>query len=447
MPYELFLALRYLYSRRRRTMARITALIAIVGIAFGVAVLIVALALANGFRDEMRDKILRGTAHISLMRKDGAAISDWLELSTRIRQIEGVRSASATTYDGALLSSSNGAAYVVLRGVESRSAHVVNELRRTLIEGSIDPILTGALSSGKQETAQSSTSGDSNKSNSIEPDLETYKNVPSDAAMPHAVVGVELANRTGIHVGDVVQIVSGDAQLTPLGLAPRFRRLRIAGIFKSGLYEYDATWIYVSLPIASSISGAQPDAASVISVEVADIYSVNQVTSRIRDAIGPAYTTVDWQEANRPLFAALTLERRMGAIVIGLVIFIATLNISATLVLVVVERRTDIAILIAMGARSANIMLVFMIEGALVGLVGAVSGVLIGIFACLIGNRYKLVSLPADVYSLNNIPFHWVTSDIILAAIVAFTLSLLATVFPARAASRVRPAEALRERN
>lgn len=438
MPYELFLALRYLYSRRRRPMARVTALVAILGIAFGVAVLIVALALANGFRDEMRDKILRGTAHITLMRTDGEAMTDWRTVAARVREVDGVREAVGTTYDGALLSGRSGAAYAVLRGIDNNSEHSKLELSRTLIEGHIEPLFTGSLET--QVKPENRNSG-----SKIEPDLESFTQTPGDAAPPNAIIGVELAARTGLEVGDVAQIISGDGQLTPLGLAPRYRRLRIAGIFRSGLYEYDATWIYVSLPIASSIAGAPQDSASVISIEVADIYAVDRVGSRIREVSGPAYSTIDWQEANRPLFAALTLERRMGTILIGLVIFIATLNISATLILVVVERRTDIAILTAMGARARNIMLIFISEGACIGLIGALSGVLIGIAACLVGDHYKLVSLPADVYSLNNIPFHMRAQDVALAAAAAFLLSLLATIYPAYVAARVRLADALRD--
>ncbi|MBV9211625.1 MAG: ABC transporter permease, partial [Acidobacteria bacterium] len=280
------------------------------------------------------------------------------------------------------------------------------------------------------------------------PDLEAYAAAPSEASLPHAVIGSELASRARLRVGDVAQIISGDAQLTPLGLAPRYRRLRVAGIFRTGLYEYDATWIYVSLPVASNLAGTQAGSASVISIEVADIYAVSNVAARIRQQMGEAeYTTVDWQEANRPLFAALALERRMGAVVIGLIIFIATLNITATLVLVVVERRTDIAILTAMGARARNIMLVFMLEGAAVGTLGALSGVLLGLIACTVGDRYKLVSLPADVYSISSVPFHTRPQDVALAALVAFILSLVATIYPARAAARVRPAEALHDGN
>lgn len=451
MPYELFLALRYLYSRRRRPMARVTALVAIAGIAVGVSALIVALALANGFRDEMRDKILKGTAHITLMRKDGEAMTDWTVVAARVREVEGVRDVSATTYNGALLTGESNPAYAVLRGLDANSVHTINELRRSLIEGSIEPLLQAEneaqISNPKAQISEDKDQRPKTEeqNSKLEPDFDSYAQVPGEAALPHAVIGAELAAHARAHTGDVVQIISGETQLTPLGLAPRYRRLRVAGIFRTGLYEYDATWIYVSLPVAASLAGAPPESAPVISIEVADIYAVNQVTARLRERMGEAYTAIDWQEANRPLFAALALERRMGAVVICLIIFIATLNITATLVLVVVERRTDIAILTAMGARARNIMLVFMIEGACVGLIGALAGVLIGLVACFLGDRYKLVSLPPDVYSLSSVPFHTRAQDVALAAIVAFLLSLLATIYPARAAARVRPAEALRD--
>jgi lipoprotein-releasing system permease protein len=440
MPYELFLALRYLYSRRRRPMARVTALAAIVGIAFGVAALVVALALANGFRDEMRDKILRGTAHVTVMRRDGQPMTDFRSVIARLRALDGVREAAATTYDGALLSGPNNSAYAVLRGVESDSDWTTNELRRTLIKGSLEALFTGPA---EAETPHAPAIAPPLAARP--PAITSFDEVPSEAALPSVIIGEELAGRTGLGVGEVGQLVSGEGTLTPLGLAPRYRRVRVAGIFRSGLYEYDATWVYLSLSNAASFVGQPATAATAISLEVFDIYDVARVAAGARAVLGDAYTTLDWQEANRPLFAALALERRMGLFIIALIILVAALNITTTLVLVVVERRADIAILSAMGARALSIMSVFMIEGACVGIIGASSGVLLGLLACLLGNRYRVVSLPADVYSISNVPFHAHARDVVLAALVAFILSLLATIYPARAAARVRPAEALRD--
>lgn len=423
-------------------MARLTALAAIVGIAFGVASLIAALALANGFRDEMRDKILSGTAHVTLMRRDNQPIKDFRTVLERVRSVSGVEEAAATSYDGALLVGPDSSAYAVLRGVDAQSDWTTSEIRGTLIEGSMDSLLHPVLSS---PSSNSSNSGPDARSQNDGPDLESFQTAPSEAALPGVIIGAEIAERTGLRAGDVAQIISGAATLTPLGLAPRYRRVRVAGLFRSGLYEYDATWVYIPLDTLASFAEETAPSASAISIRVRDIYDAPRVSAGVRAALGEAYTTVDWQEANRPLFAALALERRMGLFIITLIILMAALNITTTLVLVVVERRSDIAILSAMGARRLSIMAVFMIEGAAIGIIGALCGVLLGFAACAVGNRYKLVSLPADIYSISNVPFHIHTNDVLLAALVALLLSLLATVYPAQAAARVRPAEALRE--
>src|SRR6185503_16632047 len=224
------------------------------------------------------------------------------------------------------------------------------------------------------------------------------------------------------------------------------RRVRVAAIFRSGLFEYDSTWIYLPLESAAAFSG-KSHAASVVSVQAANIYDVKSIASAVKQSLGNSYTAVDWQEANRPLFTALALERRIGVVIIGLIIFIAALNITTTLILVVIERRRDIAILNALGATTSSIMSIFVFEGAIVGMLGAAGGVLLGAIAVLVANHYQLISLPADVYSISNVPLSLNIRDLSLAALVAFVLSVLATVYPARAAARIRPAEMLRDSN
>ena len=391
MPYEVFLALRYLKSRRKRRLARATSVAAMLGIAMGVAALIVAFALSNGFRDEMREKILEGTAHLSVVRADGRPIENYAELAGRLKQVGGVVSASATTYDGALVRGTKGSSYAVIRGVERDAVQ-----SRWVKEGSFAPLFEAASNT------------------------------------PNAVVGADLAARVGLSLGDVFQVQPANDS-TP-------RRLRVAGIFRSGLFEYDSTWIYVGMDFAGN-----NHAASVMSVQVNDIDNVKQVSADVSRTLGNSYTIIDWQQANQPLFAALALERRMGLFIIGLIIAIATLNITTMLILVVVERRRDIAILNALGATRTGVMLLFIIEGAVVGAIGAAVGVAIGFIACAIGNHYKLVSLPADVYSISNVPLIARPSEMLIAALVAFLLSVLATIYPARAASRMRPVEALRD--
>ena len=445
MPYEFFLAFRYLRARRPRRLARATVFASLISIAFGVAALIVALALSNGFRDEMRDKILRGTAHITLMRRDAQAIPDWRALVKQIRETEGVSDATPTTYDGALLSGANGSAYAILRGLDRDQTRAIAQIRRTLVAGSLEPLLNETSPFENAESTPQTSSADEKPKAQDDSPITSFDEIPSEAAIPSAVIGAELAAHTNLNVGDTATIVSGEATLTPLGLAPRFRRVRVTGLFQSGLYEYDASWVYVSLDTAASFAGADAPSASVISIEVTDIYRVEQVSARLRERLGSNYTTVNWQEANRPLFAALALERRMGLFIIALIILIATLNITTMLALLVVERRADIAILTAMGARGRSIMFVFIIEGAIIGILGIITGIALGIIACTIGDRYKMVSLPADIYSISSVPFHMRARDVALAALVAFILSVLATVYPARAAARLRPAEALRD--
>lgn len=409
MPYELFLALRYLRSRRKGRLARVTSVVAVLGIGIGVSALIVALALANGFRDEMREKILRGTAHINVMRADGRPISGYQKLSERIKTIRGVRSAFATSYDGALLIGSRGAAYAVLRGLDTHSEQALNEVKASVVEGSLTAIV---------------------------------KDTSKTEDLPSVLIGSELATRTGLRVGEIAEIISADTNSVPVN--PVKRSVRVAGFFRSGLFEYDSTWIYLPLDVASEFSGA-PQTASLISLQLEDIYDVRRVAEDIRASLDDSYKTVDWEDENRPLFNALALERRMALFIIAMIVLIATLNITTTLILVVVERRRDIGILNAIGADSKSVRAIFMIEGAIIGAFGAVLGVLVGLLTCVVGNRFELVSLPADVYSITNVPFHPQAGDVILAAMVAFLLSWAATIYPARAAARVRPVEMLRD--
>ena len=404
MSYEVFLAFRYLRSRHKRRLARVTALVAVVGIAMGVAALIVALALSNGFRDEMREKILQGTAHINVLRSDGLPITDNEHVREKIQRVEGVLSASATTYDGAVARGLKGGSYAVLRGVESNAGETV-ALQNWLITGKLF-----AESQAAQE--------------------------------PEVVVGNELATRLGLKTGDVFQIIP--AANAPIASTVPTKRLRVSGIFRSGLFEYDSTWIYLPLDVATTFANNNHN-ASIVSVQVKNADDVKSISEKIKQSLGNSYNTIDWQQANQPLFSALALERRMGLFIISLIVAIAALNITTMLILVVVERRRDIAVLRALGAKQRGVMLVFIIEGAVVGAIGALIGIVVGLIACAVGNHYKLVSLPSDVYSISNVPLNARLSETVLAGLVAFVLSVLATLYPARAASRMRPVDTLRD--
>lgn len=407
MPYEFFLALRHLRSRRKRRVARVTTMIALSGIATGVAALIVALALANGFRDEMRDKILSGTAHITVVRNDAQPISDYREIAQRISTIANVTSATGTTYDGALIITPKGSSYAVLRGIDGSSEQVRTSLKRSTVDGSADVIFQ-----------------------------------PSEIATPSVLLGKELATKSGLTVGDRAELVVAGSQFSSAAASKRI--VIVSGIVRTGLFEYDSTWIYMPLEAVAALTGGGA-AASVVSVQLKDLHAVNHASAAIRQMLGASYTVIDWQEANRPLFAALTLERRIGFIIIGLIILIATLNITTTLILVVTERRSDIAILNAMGATRGSLMGIFVIEGAITGVLGALTGVALGLGAIVAANYFKLISLPADVYSIDSVTLKMNLRDVGLAAGVAIVLSVLATIYPASSAAKMRPAELLRD--
>ncbi len=422
MPYEVFLALRYFRSRQRRRLVRVTSLVAITGIAVGVAALMVALSLANGFRDEMRDKILSGTAHLTIARSDGQPMTNYREVAARVAKVPGVMSAAGTTYDGAMLTGPKGSAYAVLRGVETGQQQATGELNRSVTSKSAQQLeLQNQLIEGSLG------------------DLFEMPGQPHD--VPSVVIGSELANRTGLKTGDITEIITANANAS--ANANR-RHIYIAGIFRSGLFEYDSTWIYLPLDTAGALSG-DTHAAAVISVQVGNIYEVKRIAATVKNSLGNAYITVDWQEANRPLFTALALERRIGIVIICLIIFIAALNITTTLILVVVERRRDIAVLNTLGASARSLLGIFVIEGAIVGLLGAALGLLLGVIAIVAANRYELISLPADVYSISNVHLALNFRDAGLAALIAFVLSVLATLYPARAAAKLRPVEILRD--
>lgn len=414
MPFELFLALRYLRARRGRRVARWTAGAAVVGIACGVAALVVATALANGFRDELRDKILRGTAHVTLSREGGAGVEEARAAAARAGRVEGVADAQPTTYEGALLAGNDGATYALLRGLDPASPRAVAAVRETLTKGSLADLFENPEGGG-------------------------------DEAVP-VVLGEELAARAGLTaIGDEGYVLTASAagELAREAEGPGALRVKVVGLFRSGLYEYDSAWAYLSLESAARAGASRPS-SFVVSVEARDLYASAEVARRLRAELGPGWTAVDWREANRPLFEALALERRTVALIIMLVTVVAALNITTTLALLVVERRADIAVLSTVGARSASVTLVFVFEGAVIGALGSLAGVTLGLAACYLAERFQLVRLPPDVYSLTSVPLHPHASDVLAAALAAFAVSLLATLYPAWQAARVRPAEVLR---
>jgi len=424
MPYELFIALRYLRAKRRQAAVSVITGIAIAGIALGVAALIVAQALITGFRADVQDKILQGTAHLNLLREDNSGIENYRELVESVRRVPGVRSASATIYAQVLLSVGDRQEYAVLKGVDFDAPDEANEIFSTVVEG--DPKLLKPAPEREPSTQPSDQ-------DQTEQELEGI------------ILGRQLARTLALPVNDVVTAISADSRLTPAGLQPRprYTRFRVAGIFSSGLYEYDAKWAYISLSAAQRVSGSG-DTAGVIQMKVTDIYRVGEIGERVRAAAGEGFVTNDWQELNRPLFAALELQHRVVIVFFALLVAIAALNIITTLTMTVIEKHRDIAILRAQGSTPRSIRRIFMLQGFVIGLVGASLGLLLGLGLSWLANRYQLISIPAEIYSVSHVTLSVRWIDCARVVLLAMAICLLATIYPARTASKLTPVEALR---
>ncbi|HEX9929775.1 MAG TPA: ABC transporter permease [Pyrinomonadaceae bacterium] len=394
MRFAFFLAFRYFRQPRRNFLARLTAWAAIVGIAFGTAAMIIALGLSNGFRLAIQEKIFANAPHLTVFRTDGGEIADWNELNEKIRQIEGVEKVSAQSFDNALLIGKTDSAFAVLRGLQE----------------------------GKSQT----TNNEQRAANKIKIEL-----------------GRILAEKTGLKMGDAAEIVSGSGQIGE-SFAPVSNAVEVAGIFETGFYEYDSTWIRLSLSDVAKLTGKNLSTVSIIAVETANIYKSNETARKISEQIGADYKILDWREANRPLFAALALERRIALLIIGLIIFVAALNITTTLALSVSERRFDIAVLRACGAGARKIVSIFLIEGLMLASIGLIAGVLLGISVCFLANQLDLIYLPADVYEVGSISLQVNAGEVLLIAAMVLFLSFPASAIPARAAARMRPLENLK---
>jgi len=413
MSYELFIALRYLRAKRRQAAVSVITGVAIAGIAVGVAALLVALALATGFREEVQDKILGGTAHLNLLKPDNSGMADYRALTERVGKVAGVKAAAATMYDQVLLSANDRQEPAILKGVDlTATDKTANEIFATTIEG--DP-----------------------------KDLLPAQTTETEQALDGIIVGREFARIMNLRRGDVVTAYSAKTRLTPVGTTPLTAQFRVVGLSASGLYEYDAHWAYVSLAAAQRLNG-EGDVAGVIQMKVEDLYAVNEIGQRVLDAAGKGFMTQSWQELNRSLFAAFKLQQSLIVAFFSLLIAIAALNIITTLTMAVIEKQGDIAILRAQGAPPRSISKIFMWQGVMIGIVGALLGVVLGLSVSWLANRYKLVSIPAEIYSISHITLKVRALPCALIALLAVIISFLATIYPARAAAKIQPVEALR---
>ncbi|HEY2943231.1 MAG TPA: ABC transporter permease [Vicinamibacteria bacterium] len=408
MPYELLIALRYLTAKRKQAFISIISAISVLGVVVGVMALMVALGLMTGLQKEIRSKILGTTSHISLFRSRGEGFDDYRQVVERVRHLPHVLGAAPAVYGKGIVASAAGSDLATFKGIVPEEERTVTDIGSQVEGGSLEALAA-----------------------------------PSSDGLPPILLGHELASKLGVGPGDIVSVTSPRGRLSPMGLLPLVSKFKVAGVVRSGLYEFDAGWAYMSLPAAQRLF-ADRDRASLVELRVDDIYAVRKISSEIRAALGDEYIPSNWIDLNQSLFSALWLEKMAIGITIGLIVMVAALNIVATLILMVMEKHKDIAILVSMGASRGAVTRIFMLQGTIIGAAGTAAGAVLGWAACQVLDRFRLLRVPVDVYQISYVPFTLLPGDAATVVVGAVLICFLATVHPARAAARLDPAEALR---
>jgi lipoprotein-releasing system permease protein len=417
MKFELFVALRYLKAKRKQTMVSVVSAISIIGIAAGVMALVIALALSTGFREDIQAKIVGATAHVNLLRLDNTPVLDYERVLRRVQNAPGVTGCAPAIFNQVFIASVRHNQGAVLKGVDPGREREISDFFMHITSGDPD-----ALERAQADNPQE----------------------PAPRPMENIIIGKEMARLMGVQIGDTLRVFYPLGHLTPFGMTTAEKSFRVAAIFESGLWDYDANWAYTSIEAARRLFSFPPGSSSVLQFKTADIEDVSRVAEAIQAAAGPGFTTTTWIDLNKPLFSALKLEKLVLFLTISLIVFVASLNIVTTLIMMVMEKQRDIAILTAMGATSRTVMYVFMLQGLIIGLVGTAIGATLGVASCWVMDTYRLIQLQAEVYSIPYVPFHLKLWDIALVSGTALLISFLATLYPARNASRLDPVEILR---
>jgi lipoprotein-releasing system permease protein len=405
MPFELQIALRYLLAKRRQVFISVITLVSTLGVTVGVMALVIALAFMTGLQQELRDRILGSTAHVYVWKRGG--IADYHADIARLKTVPGVLGGAPAILGKALIMSGTADGFATIKGIDPALEPEVTDIARALTEGS----LTG-----------------------LKP--------ASDDAMPGILIGYDLAGALSVSVGESVTLVTPQGPLTPFGMMPRSRRLQVAGIFRFGLLEFDSAYGYVSLEMASRLIGEAP--IDHIELRVDDLYAAPEIADAIPEELDSDYMTSDWADMNRSLYSALWLEKIAMGIGIGLIVGVAALNIIASLVLLVMEKTRDIAILKTMGASAKSVMLIFLLQGIVIGIIGTLAGATAGVVVSEILDRYRVISMPSDVYQITYLPFRVLPWDLALVIAGAVVVCFVATLYPSRQAAKLDPAQALR---
>jgi len=416
MKYEWFIGLRYLKAKRKQTFISIITIISIVGVMVGVMALIVVLAVMSGFEKTLKEKILGTQAHLVLLKANQEGMDDYEEVAKKLQEVKSVVSAAPFIFNQVMLSSESNVSGVVIKGIDPDRVGKVTELAHNMKAGRLQDL---------KEAKENESSG--------------------------IILGVELAKHLSVSLNDAIQVISPLGTMTPMGMMPKMRRFRVVGIFYSGMYEYDNTMAYVSLESAQKFFGMGAHVTG-IEIKTKDIYKVKEVGKEIRQKMGFPFWTKDWMEMNRNLFSALKLEKIAMFIILVLIVLVAAFNIISTLIMVVMEKHKDIAILKSMGAPSRGILKIFVIEGGVIGVVGTIFGTLLGLGAAFnlekitvfVENLFGFKILASDVYYIDKLPSQVNPMDIGMIVVTAILISLLATLYPSWRASRLDPAESLR---
>jgi lipoprotein-releasing system permease protein len=405
IPFELHIALRYLLAKRKLAPISVVSVFSTVGVAVGVMAVIIALAMMTGLQQELRDRILGSSPHIYVWKTKG--IVDARAEADKLRRIPHVIGAAPAMLGQGLLSAAQETMPVQIKGIDPVLEQQVTDLRQAMRSGSIEAL------------------------------------TPSNDGRPDGILlGTDLATKLHVKVGDEVSLLTPHGTLSPMGMLPRPRRLRVAGIFSLGLYEFDSTYGYVSLDVARRVLGRE--LVDHIELRVDDIIRAPQIADSIPARLGDEYIKQDWAEMNKPLFSALLLEKIAVSLAIGLIIMVAALNIVSSLILLVMEKNRDIAILKTMGAGARSVTAIFVMEGLIIGIVGTTVGAALGFTISRVVDRYQLIPIPMDVYQVSHLPFKVLPLDFALVVTAAVIVCFLATIYPSRQAARLDPAQALR---
>ena len=413
MRFELYVAARYLRAKRRQAVVGVVTAISIAGVAAGVAALIIALAVTNGMRRDLQDRLVDSSAHIQLMRVKNDGIRDWRSLIDRLVKVPHVVAAAPELDEQVMVANGARAGFALIEGIVPGQ------------ERGVSTVLANAPPAAIR---------------ALDPQPEPAPRAAAE--LPPIILGKDLAASIGANAGDSVMLISPQGDLTPVGIIPKYVHFRLVGTYHTGFYQYDSAWGFVRLADAQLLY-AEPDLASVISFRVDNLNRAPEIAREIEKAAGPGFQTTNWMEQNRELFRALRLEQIVTFIVITLIVIVAALNILIALTMMVMEKTRDIAVLMSFGVDPSQIRRIFLMQGFLIAVVGTILGLVLGYIGAWAGGHYH-IRLSPDVYALDTLPFAPRILDGIVVSVVSIGISLLATLYPSTAAARIRPAEALR---